>query len=34
VLRTYTDGLNGETVFTYHARLHKDRRGADPEGRE
>jgi len=20
--RTYTDGLNGETVFTYHARLH------------
>jgi hypothetical protein len=22
VQRTYTDGLNGETVFTYHARLH------------
>jgi len=22
VLRTYTDGLNGETVFAYHARLH------------
>ncbi|MDE3010368.1 MAG: metallophosphoesterase family protein [Pseudomonadota bacterium] len=22
VLRTYTDGLNGETVFNYHARVH------------
>jgi hypothetical protein len=22
IQRTYTDGLNGETVFTYHARLH------------
>jgi purple acid phosphatase-like protein/calcineurin-like phosphoesterase family protein len=28
VLRTYTDGLNGETVFTYHARLHGLKPGA------
>jgi len=27
VQRTYTDGLDGQTVFTYHARLH----GLEPD---